>query len=56
MVTAIKEKVHKWNSQVEGDKYIFQRDVIFNTTSPAAAILYYQYIGPQNWKNDVEKH
>ena len=42
--------------KLEGDKYIFQRDVIFNTASPAAAIVVATSIsGPQNWKNDVGK-
>jgi len=42
--------------KLKGDKYIFQRDVIFNTASPAAAIVVATSIsGPQNWKNDTGK-
>lgn len=39
-----------------GDKYIFQRDVIFETPSPAAAIVVGSSIsGPQYWKNSDGK-
>jgi hypothetical protein len=35
-----------------GEKYIFQSDVLFNTASPAAAIVVgYNINGPHNWKD-----
>lgn len=34
------------------DKYVFQNDVLFDTASPAAAIIVgYSINGPQNWKD-----
>lgn len=39
-----------------GDKYIFQSNVLFNTASPAAAIVVgYNINGPHNWKDKSGK-
>ena len=37
---------------LEGNKYIFKKDALFDTASPAAAIIVgYSITGPQTWKN-----
>lgn len=41
---------------LQGDKYIFQSDVLFDTASPAAAIVVgYSINGPQTWKDKMGK-
>jgi hypothetical protein len=38
------------------NKYIFQRDELFNTAFPAAAVIVgYNINGPQNWKDKTGK-
>lgn len=37
---------------LEGDKYIFTRNALFDTASPAASVIVgYSITGPQSWKN-----
>ncbi len=41
---------------LEGDKYIFKKDVIFDTASPAASVIVGSSIsGPGNWKDSTGK-
>lgn len=41
---------------LEGDKYIFKKNAIFDTASPAASVIVGSSIsGPQNWKNSDGK-
>lgn len=41
---------------LEGEKYIFKKNAIFDTASPAAAVIVGSSIsGPQNWKNNLGK-
>ncbi|MDR0367990.1 MAG: GIY-YIG nuclease family protein [Bacteroidales bacterium] len=37
---------------LDGNKYIFKKNALFDTASPAAAVIVgYSITGPQNWKN-----
>lgn len=39
---------------IDGEKYIFKKDVLFNSPSRAAAVIVgYNINGPQNWKNKL---
>jgi hypothetical protein len=41
---------------LEGDKYIFKKNAIFDTASPAASVIVGSSIsGPQSWKNSDGK-
>jgi hypothetical protein len=49
----LKEKlINNGTLKMEGDKYIFQKSYLFDTSSPAAAIIVGRSIsGPQTWKD-----
>ena len=41
---------------LEGEKYIFKKNAIFDTASPAASVIVGSSIsGPQSWKNSDGK-
>lgn len=53
----LREKLIKNETLVlEGNKYVFKKNTLFDTATPAAAVIVgYSITGPQTWKNKDEK-
>lgn len=53
----LREKlINNEDLKLVGDRYIFQKDILFDTASPAAStVVGYSINGPQNWKDNLGK-